>query len=476
MVYYAITKAINQGEDPMSELITRFREILDSNGVLTGADVSARMIHVWKQEPIQAQAILRPTTTAQVSQILRLCSEAKQVVIPHGGLTGLVQGCNTTETDVVLSLERMNKIEEIDTVGRTMTVQAGVPLQVLQQESEKNGLMFPLDLGARGTCQIGGNISTNAGGNHVIRFGMTRENILGVEVVLADGTIVTALNNMLKNNAGYDLKHMFIGSEGTLGVVTRAVIRLREAPRAYNAAFVAFDDFKQVTRFLRFIDRELGGALCAFEVMWRDFYELVTTAPATNARPVPLEYAQYVLVEALASGSTHDTEMFESIMGDALEQGLIADAAVAKSETERRALWKIRDSVEHFFRYGPAFLYDVSLGLRFMDDYVEEVKARLTARWPEHYCFTLGHIGDGNIHFAINVGQHDAAAHHAVNQCVYEPLAPIGGSVSAEHGIGTEKVAYLPLSRSPAEIELMRRVKRALDPQGILNPGKIFAT
>lgn len=463
------------GELP-NALIDRFRTLLGPAGVLTGADVSGRMIHVWRQQPIRAACIVRPTTTAEVAQILRWCNEVGQTVVPHGGLTGLVQGCNARESDIVLSLERLNRIEEIDPIGRTMTVQAGVPLEKLQQEADKVGLMFPIDLGARGSCQIGGNVSTNAGGNRVIRFGMTRENVLGLEAVLADGTVVTSLNKMIKNNAGYDLKHLFIGTEGTLGIVTRVVIRLRELAEGQQTAFVACEEFAQVANFLRHIDRSLGGALCSFEVMWKDYYELVTTPPAQNVRPVAMEGREYfILCEALGTGHPQDVERFETVMMEALERGFVSDAVVAKSETERRAMWRIRDSVEQFFRYGPAFLYDVSLAIRDMDAYVTAVKQRLRAAYPDHHCFTLGHIGDGNIHFAIAVGTDDWEHHERVNACVYEPLQPIGGSISAEHGIGTEKRAYLPLSRSAAEIELMRRLKAALDPNGILNPGKVFA-
>jgi FAD/FMN-containing dehydrogenase len=458
----------------IEQLIQRLAQVVGPGGILTGEDVSARMIHVWRQEPIRAACIVRPANTDEVAACLRLCNEAGHTVVPHGGLTGLVQGCNAGEDDVVLSLERMNRIEEIDAVGRTMTVQAGVPLEKLQQEAEKLGLMFPLDLGARGSCHIGGNVSTNAGGNRVIRFGMTRENVLGLEAVLADGTVVTSLNTMIKNNAGYDLKHLFIGTEGTLGIVTRVVIRLRELAQGVQTAFAACADFAQVAGFLRHIDRSMGGALCSFEVMWRDYYELVTTPPATNARPVPLDHEHFVLCEALGTGHANDVERFEAVMMEALEQGLVADAAVAKSENERRAMWRIRDSVEQFFRYGPAFLYDVSLAIRDMDAYVREVKRRLAVAYPGHHCFTLGHIGDGNIHFAIAVGSDAADDHARVNACVYEPLQPVGGSVSAEHGIGTEKLAWLPLSRGATEIDLMRRLKSALDPKGILNPGKVF--
>lgn len=455
-------------------LIAQFRAIVGDGNVLLGDDISARRIHVWRQDPVRAMTIVRPACTAEVAEILRRCNAAGQTVVVHGGLTGLVQGCNGTEADVVLSLERMARVEEIDPIGRTMTVEAGVPLQVLQEQAERHGLIFPVDLGARGSCQIGGNVSTNAGGNRVIRFGMTRENVLGLEAVLADGTVISSMNKMIKNNAGYDLKQLFIGSEGTLGIVTRVVIRLREMALGQQTAFAAFDDFTQVTGFLRYIDRAMGGGLCSFEVMWRDYYELVTTPPSANARPVPLEHSHFVLCEALGTGHPDDAERFEATMGGALEDGLVVDAAVAKSEAERRAMWAIRDSVGDFFRYGPAFLYDVSLAIRDMDAYVADVKARLRMRYPAHHCFTLGHIGDGNIHFAIAVGSADPADHKAVNDCVYAPLQAIGGSISAEHGIGTEKLDYLPLSRNADEIALMRLLKRTLDPNGILNPGKIL--
>ena len=458
------------------DIIVELRDIVGAKDVLVDEQVSSRMIHVWYNEPIEAMCIVRPKNTEQVSKILSLCNERTQKIVPHGGLTGLVQGCNVGMKDVVLSLEKMNQIEEIDPVGRTMTVQAGVPLQILQESAEDHDLMFPMDLGARGSCQIGGNVSTNAGGNRVIRFGMTRENVLGLEAVLADGTIVSSMNTMIKNNAGYDLKQLFIGSEGTLGLVTRIVVRLREAPKALHTGFAGFESFNQVTAFLRFIDRELGGALSAFEVMWKDYFELVTTTPATNARPVPLDYPNYVIFEALGTSDHQYKSMFEEIMEKALEKNLVADAAIAQSESDRKSMWRIRDSVDEWFRYGPVFIYDVSLGIRYMESYVAEVKKRLKKKWPGHHCFTVGHIGDGNIHFAIHVGGDSDEEHAAVNDCVYEPLQPIGGSISAEHGIGTEKKAYLGLSRSESEIELMKKLKATLDPKGILNPSKIFAT
>lgn len=456
----------------MNDIIKQFEAILDGSGILRGDEVSGRAVHVWNEESIQARVILRPTSTGQVAAILEVCNEARQPIVAHGGRTGLVHSSDTVASDVIVSLERMNKIEEIDEIGRTMTVQAGVPLQAVQDAAAEAGLMFPVDLGARGSCHIGGNVATNAGGNRVIRFGMMRDNVLGLEAVLADGTVVSSLNKMIKNNAGYDLKQLFIGTEGTLGVITCLVIRLREAITVQDTAFVSFDAFDQVTGFLKTIDRALGGTLSAFEVMWHDYYELVTTPPATNKPPVEATRPYYALVESLSSAAGH--EQFETAMMQALDDGLIADAAVAQSGSDRAAMWAIRDDVEHFFRHGPPQIFDVSLAIRFIGEYVDEVKRRLVERWPGHYCFTFGHIGDGNIHFAITVPDADAAIRRAVEMCVYEPLGPYGGSVSAEHGIGLEKKAYLSISRSDAEIALMRRLKRSLDPNGILNPGKIF--
>jgi len=456
----------------MSDIIKQFEAILDDRGILRGADVTGRAVHVWNDESIQARAILRPTTTEQVAAILEICNEADQPIVAHGGRTGLVHSSDTVANDVIISLERMNKIEEIDEIGRTMTVQAGVPLQVVQDAAEEAGLMFPVDLGARGSCHIGGNVATNAGGNRVIRFGMMRENVLGIEAVLADGTIVSSLNTMIKNNAGYDLKQLFIGTEGTLGVITRLVLRLREAITQQDTAFVSFDTFEQVTGFLKYIDRALAGTLSAFEVMWHDYYELVTTAPATNKPPVERNCPFYALVESLGSAASH--KQFEAAMMTALEDGLITDGAVAQSSSDCAAMWAIRDDVEQFFRYGPPQIFDVSIAIRHIGEYVVEVKRRLLEHWPDHYCFTFGHIGDGNIHFAITVLDADEKDRRAVEDCVYEPLRPHGGSVSAEHGIGLEKKDYLSISRSEAEISLMRRLKQSLDPKGILNPGKIF--
>ncbi len=458
----------------MNALIASLGDIVGSGGLLLGADARARKAGIWHEGNIMAPVIARPRTTAEVAACLRACHEAGQPVVVHGGLTNLTHGADTTPADVVLSLERLNAIEEIDPVGRTMTVQAGVPLQAIQDAAAAAGLMFAVDLGARGSCQIGGNVSTNAGGNRVIRYGMTRDNVLGLEAVLADGTIVTSLNRMLKNNAGYDLKQLFIGTEGTLGIVTRLVLRLREAPRSENTGFAALRDFPRVAAFLKHMDRELGGSLSAFEVMWDSFYEVVTTPPAKGRAPLPREHPYYVLVESLGADQESDTARFEAAMAAALGSGLVADAVIAKSGAERAALWGLRDDVEQLFRYGRPFIYDVSLAIPHMEAYVARVREALGERHPGHHFLAFGHIGDGNLHFAVEVGDSGETAQRSVEECIYRPLRDIGGSVSAEHGIGLEKKPYLSWCRSAEEIALMRTLKRALDPRGILNPGKVF--
>ena len=457
----------------MSDLLKAIHDIVGKGGVLTGADVSSRASGIWRPQGIEAQAIVRPRSTEQVSRILALCNAAGQSVVAHGGLTGLVEGAVTEFRDVVLSLERMNEIEEVNAVERTMTVQSGVVLEAVQNAAEDVGLMYPLDIGGRGSCTVGGNIATNAGGNRVIRYGMTRDMVLGVEAVLADGTVVSSLNRMIKNNAGYDVKQLFIGSEGCLGVVTRAVLRLREQPRSQETMLVAATSFDDIVALLKMMDAKLGGTLSAFEVLWNNFYRLVTTPPATQKPPLKQDYPYYVLIEAMGGDPAADHERIEQAFSEAYDAGLIADAVIAGNEAQRRELWAMRDDVEQVNQYDPMFIFDVSLRISKMEAYVEEVNRRLGETFGDYVNFTFGHIGDGNLHFGTSAGD-GKEAQDGVKRAVYEPLESIGGSVSAEHGVGLDKKKYLKLSRNDAEIGLMRTLKQALDPKGILNPGKVF--
>ena len=419
-------------------------------------------------------AVVRPASTKEVSDVLRLCHELGQPVVPWGGCTGLVEGARA-DGAIALSLQRMNHIEEIDEQGATMTVEAGCILQTVCEAAESRGLFFPLDLGARGSATIGGNISTNAGGNRVLRYGMMRDLVLGLEVVLADGTVMSSLNHLIKNNAGYDLKHAFIGSEGTLGVVTRAVLRLRPKPVSQNMALLAVDEFAHLPRILRNLERGFGGTLSAFEVMWEDFYKLVTTAPAKGRAPVPHGHAYYVLIEALGGDQNDDAARFERVLGAELENGEIADAAIAKSKDECDRLWALRDDVLQVGRNAPIFTFDVSLSIGKMESYIAEVRDALRLRWPAMTLIVFGHLGDGNLHLIPGVGDSSMKVRKEVEEIVYAALRRRDGSVSAEHGIGLEKRDYLAFSRTSNEIELMRTLKTAFDPRNILNPGKIFA-
>ena len=459
----------------MSDLIARMKDLLGPHGVLEGEDAAAKTNSAWSNLGTP-RAVLRPASTAEVSAVLELCHAAGQPVVPWGGLTGLVEAANVEHGELALSLERMHAVEEIDPVAGTATVEAGAVLQAVQEAVEAQGFILPLDLGARGLATLGGNIATNAGGNRVIRFGMMREMVLGLEVVLADGTVLSSLGKMIKNNAGYDLKQLFIGSEGTLGIVTRAVLRLRRKPESQDTAFVAVEDFDNLPKLLDHMDRRLAGTLSAFECMWQDFYKLLTTDPAPHAAPLPQTSPYYVLIEAMGADQEKDSERFEAALEGAFEAGLIGDAVLAKNQTERDRMWAIRDDVGQVIRNWPIFTFDVSLPLKDMHGYVDEMKGRLADAYPGNTCMIFGHLGDGNLHVVASVGSDAPEARRAVEHAVYDPLRSRGGSVSAEHGVGLEKRAYLTYTRSPEEVAVMRAVKRALDPKGILNPGKIFAS
>lgn len=446
--------------------------LLGPANVLTGADVSSRF-DGWPQvAPVEARCIVRPGTTAEVSAVLQYCNRARIAVVPQGGRTGLAKGARCARSEVALSLERLNRVQAIDAVGATMTVEAGVPLQRVQEAAAEHALFYPVDLGARGSATIGGNIATNAGGNRVLRFGMTREQVLGLEAVLADGTVVSSMNRLLKNNTGYDLKQLFIGSEGTLGVITRAVLRLRPALAATATALVAIDDFPRVLSFLGHLSKVARETLTSFEVMWPQF---IATVLASGRHKAPLEVCRgyWVLVE-VARGEA--TSFLETSIGAALEDGLVADAVVATSEGQAAALWAIReDAAARAAALRPAIRFDVALPLSFMSGYVDSVYAALRSRWAAAKLLVFGHVGDCNIHLMVGVGADDAGTRHALEEIVYEPLRAIGGSVSAEHGIGLEKRGHLGVSRNPAELDLMRRLKLMLDPHQTLNPGKVLA-
>ena len=462
-------------KDTTPNLIFDLRATVGDDGILDATETARRSAGVWRPDGLKAKALIRPRTTEQLAAVMRYCHANNQTVVTHGGLTGLVHGADTRPEDVVISLERMRAIERIDTIQRVAQVEAGATLQSIQEAAEVLGLCFPLDLGARGSATIGGNAATNAGGNRVIRYGMARDMVLGVEAVLADGTIISSLNQLIKNNAGYDLKHLFIGSEGTLGIITRLVLRLRERPTTTNMAFAAFENFAQIPQFLKHMDRTLGGTLSAFEVMWQDFYRLVTSPPAKGQPPLAQGYPFYALVESQGAERELDTQRFNNALETAFAAGLIADAALAQSDADCHAFWALRDDVEQVVQFGRPVIFDISLPLGEMESYATRVSQQLRELLGGMPVFIFGHLGDGNLHLAVVTPPADnAVLRPKIEAVVYGALAAFRGSVSAEHGVGLEKKAWLSITRSAEEIALMRTLKNALDPKGLLNPGRIF--
>ena len=453
----------------MSEqLLSDIRALVGDAGLLTGDALRGRSAGIWSKQSLRALALVRPRTSEEVAGVLRLCHAAGQSVIPVGGMTGLAGAHESGLEDIVLSTERMNRIESIDVDGRSMVVEAGAILQQVQEVAADAGLYFALDLGARASCTIGGNIATNAGGVRVLRYGMMREQLLGIEVVLADGSILSSMFNLLKNNTGYDLRQLFVGSEGTLGVVTRAVLRLHEAPPPVQTALLAIPGWRQVVSLLRYFDACSPGALAACEVMWGNDYALNTGEYSAIDPPLEPGAPYYLLIDMFAA----EREAFENRLAECFERGDIVDGVVAQSEAERGELWRIREDFEpEQRRFGVVFGYDVSLPVQHMEAVVESLADKLRARDADAELFAYGHVGDGNLHYSIYPASLSRAE---VDELVYRPLEAVSGSISAEHGIGLEKKPYLHYTRSGAEIDLMRRIKKTLDPDNLLNPGKLF--
>lgn len=441
----------------------------------TVRDVEANATHAgdWSEAPRHTpRLVVLPRTPQEVATVLRTCTEQQRQVVVQGGLTGLAGGATPQGGEVVLSMARMNAIEDIDPVGGTALVQAGVVLDVLAQEVEAIGWYFPLDLGARGSCQVGGNAATNAGGNRVIRFGTMRELVLGLEVALPDGRLLTMLNRVTKNATGIDLKHLFIGAEGTLGVITRLVLKLSPKPTASATALCALSSFDAATRLLRDLRRAMPS-LSAFELMWADFLQAGSEVSGLRP-PFSSSHPVYVLVETLGSDEGSERAALEACLGAALEAGQVEDVIVAQSLDDAKRLWAYRESIgELLGALKPFAAFDVGIPLPAMDAFVESVGDALAQRFPHQRHLFFGHIGDGNLH--VLSGPHASEEGlQAVEEVVYAATGRAGGSISAEHGIGVVKKPFLKFSRSVAELELMRGLKALLDPQGILNAGRIY--
>lgn len=447
-------------------MLEELRAALGPQGCLTGGDVpEAARSDASRSGHDLPLALLRPATVEEVSEALAICHRHGMPVVPQGGMTGLAGGANPGPGALALSLARLSGVEEIDADAMAMVVRAGTVLEVAQKAAEAAGFLLPIDLGARGSCQIGGNIATNAGGLRVIRDGMARDNLLGIEAVLADGTVLSRLTGVVKNNTGYDLRHLFAGSEGTLGVITRAVIRLQALPGPRATVLAALPDFAAVLRLLTRARAALPG-LSAFEAMWRDYF-----AFSQNLQPAPLfaDPPPFAVILEADGG-----EALERLLEAAFEAGVVSDALIAQSLAEARRFWAVREGIGTEAALPGLINLDVSLATGRLDDFARACRAALLARFPAAHVSFFGHVADSNLHVAVSVpgGGEDAA--HEVDRIAYGVVQDFGGSISAEHGIGTLKRDWLHCSRSAAELAAMRAIKAALDPKRILNPGKLL--
>lgn len=448
-------------------------ETLGADCVSLDAAVADAHAGDWSDAPrLRPRMTLLPRTPEDVARALRVLAKHRQAVVVQGGLTGLAGGATPQADEVALSLARVNAIESFDRIGGTLTVQAGVPLEQLQTFVEAEGWFFPLDLGARGTCQIGGNAATNAGGNRVIRFGTMRDLILGLQVALPDGTLLSMMNRVTKNTTGVDLKQLFIGSEGTLGVITRIVLKLEPKPSAANTALCAVASFDDATRLLKYLRARLAS-LSSFELMWRDFMSAAMDIAHLKA-PFGDAYPVYVLIETLGESDDDDRRALEQSLERMLEEGIVQDVIIAQTIEHAKQLWTYRETVgEMLSKLKPHGAFDIGIPMDGMEQFVEEARVSLSARFPQQTHLFFGHLGDGNLHL-LSGPYADAVDLLEVEELIYAAVSEAQGCISAEHGIGVIKEPFLHYSRSEPEIELMKKLKGLLDPTGILNAGRVM--
>jgi FAD/FMN-containing dehydrogenase len=465
------------------ELLGRLREILGDGLLTEAADCQPFLVDHLGRCHGNAVGVAQPRSVAEVSQLLALCAAERIGVVPHGGNTSYCGGAIPDESgrQLVVSLRRMNRIRSIDVENYSLTAEAGCVLAQVQAAADAAERFFPLSIGSQGSCQIGGNLSTNAGGVNVLRYGMTRDLVLGLEVVLPGGRVLDGLSVLRKDNTGYDLKSLFLGAEGTLGIITAASFKLFPQIRARATALAAVPSVRAAVALLTELRATSGDRISSFELIPRIGIELTTRhIPGVND-PLPGEYSWYVLCELSSSRATEPLDaVLEEALGAALERGTVLDAVVVRSERERAALWKLRESIPPAQRHeGASLKHDISLPVAQLADFVERAAPWIAANSPDGRLVCYGHVGDGNLHF--NVSQlpgtdRDSflARTEAVRRGVHDLVREFGGSFSAEHGIGRTKVGELERYASPVELELMRAVKQALDPHGIMNPGKVL--
>jgi len=462
-------------------LLARFAAIVGEKYAITDPQMQAPyLLEMRDMYRGRTPMVLRPASVAEVAQIVALANATATAIVPQGGNTGLVGGQVPLNNEIVLSLTRLNRIREVDPTSNTITCEAGVTLQRAREAAAAVDRLYPQLLPSEGTCTIGGNLSTNAGGTAALAYGIARSHVLGIEVVLADGRILNALNKLKKDNTGYDLKNLFIGAEGTLGVITAAVLRLVPRPRAVETAFVGVPSPQAALKLLDAASANAGGSVTSFELMPRSGLEMVVRHAAGCRDPLAAPHPWYVLIELSSQSKSGLRAVMEDVLKDGLERGLIADAAIAESLEQTKAFWRIREMFGEAQRHvGGSIKHDVSVPVAAVPAFLADADAAVAARFPGARPLAFGHLGDGNIHY--NVIQPADADKEAflkrwdeVNAVVFAVVKQHSGSISAEHGVGVMKRDLLPSVKDPVALDLMRSLKRLLDPKGILNPGKVL--
>ena len=462
----------------------RLRAIVGSDGLLEDpADCAPFLVDHLGRCRGSAVAVVQPRSVEQVSRLLALCEAERIGVVPHGGNTSYCGGAIPDESgrQLVLSLRRLNRIRNVDTDNYCLTAEAGCILAHVQQAAEAAGCFFPLSIGSQGTCQIGGNLSTNAGGVNVLRYGMMRELVLGLEVVLPGGRVLEGLTALRKDNTGYDVKSLFLGAEGTLGVITAATLKLFPQPRARATALAALPDVRSAVALLGELRSSSGDRISSFELISRVCLELATRHIPGVSDPLGTAHPWYVLCELASSRATEPLDaVLEEGLGAALTRGTVLDAALTRSERERTALWKLRESIPEAQRHeGASLKHDISVPIGVLPAFVERAASWVGANVPDGRLVAYGHVGDGNLHFNVSQSpgtdrERFIARTESVRRAIHDLVRQFGGSFSAEHGVGRTKVGELERYASPVELALMRALKGALDPHGIMNPGKVL--
>jgi D-lactate dehydrogenase (cytochrome) len=467
-----------------TDTLRALTEILGLDGAVTDpADMAPFLVDHRQLYRGRAIAVALPRSVEQISAVVRFCNDRRIGVVPHGGNTGYCGGATPEESgqQLVLSMRRLNRIRGVDPLNYSLIAEAGCILADVQRAAEEADRYFPLSLGSEGTCQIGGNLSTNAGGLSVLRYGMTRELVLGLEVVLADGRVLSLLNGLRKDNTGYDVKSLFIGAEGTLGIITAATLKLFPKIRSSATAFAAVADVRSAVDLLARLRESSGDRVSSFELIPRIGIDLTTRHIPGVSDPLGQPHAWYVLCELTsARGADPLDAVMEETLTAALEAGLVRDAVLARSERERAGLWKLRETIPEAQRLdGASLKHDISVAITALPDFVERASEWIRANVPDGRLVVYGHVGDGNLHFNLNQAPGAdrntfLAREPTIKRAIHDMVAAFGGSFSAEHGIGRLKVEELERYASAVELDVMRAIKKALDPNAVLNPGKVL--